>query len=143
MVASQGRPQSVELSSQRRPGSSQAAQASANLISRGQGCLSREASKRVTVVTSETWEQPGPSTTSQAAQASANLISRGQCSLSRGSSKCVTVCTERLCWRPGRASKCKPNFPRPGFPLKGELKVCNCRHRTQVVQDRPRKQVQT
>ena len=31
--------------------------------------------------------------------------------------------------QPGRAGKCKPNFPRAGLPLKGGVKVCNCRHK--------------
>ena len=49
----------MSLSSQRSPGGSQAAQASANLISHGHCCLSREASKGVTVLAKETWREPG------------------------------------------------------------------------------------
>ena len=58
-----------------------------------------------------------------------SLISHRQCCLSREVSKCVTVVTNESWREPGRASKCKPNFPRAGLPLKGSLKVCNCRHR--------------
>ena len=91
----------MQLSSQRSPGRSQAAQASANLISRGHGCLSREAPEYVTVLTKEPRKEPG------------------------------------------RASKCKPNFPRAGLPLKGDLKVCDCRGKGDLGAGRPRKQVQT
>merc|ERR1711953_1079896 len=80
---------------------------------------------------------------SQAAQASANLISRGQGCLSRGVSKCVTVVTKEPWEEPGRASKCKPNFPRAGLPLKERLKVCNYPHKRALEGAKPRKQVQT
>ena len=78
-----------------------------------------------------------------AAQTGAHLISHRHCRLSRDVSKCVTVVTNELWRQPGRASKCKPNFPQAVLPLKGVLKVCNCRHKRSLAHGKPRKQMQT
>ena len=79
----------------------------------------------------------------EAAQASVNLISYRHGCLSKEVSKCVTVVRNEPWRQPGRASRCKPNFPQAVLPLKGGLKVCNCRYKRMLEAARLRKQVQT
>ena len=86
---------------------------------------------------------PKPPCRNQTAQASAQSNSRRQGCLSRKASKCVTVVAKEPCGELDHESKCKPNFPRAGWLLKGGLKVGNCRRQRGLEAARPRKQVQT
>ena len=76
-------------------------------------------------------------------QSNANSIAHRHCCLSREVSKCVTVVTDEALPTASHANKCKPNFPQALSPLKGGLKVCNCRQKRVLEEARPRKQMQT